>query len=126
VIADDVIAYLIAQGQSASVLFKELPEDPRAAVAVIAYSGANDAFAMGASLSAPAVRKPRFQVVVRNLDRATAWTTAETLKGLLHNFQGTMNGTRYLLVELQGSLYELAPADGALAYRVQGNYEATR
>lgn len=98
-------------------------EAPQDAVSVTQYGGADPLHAAGGSLAAPALRRPRFQVCVRNASQASAWTKAYAIIDLLRWYNGTTGSTSFLNIVQLGEPADLG-ADGTGAFRVAVSFEA--
>ena len=87
-------------GVAGTTLFigRGLPDTPDACVSVQQYAGDAPVDTMGASLDAPKIQRPRVQVVARATTFSAAETKAKAAYAALHNFVGTLNGTRYLRI----------------------------
>lgn len=125
---EDVVAVLVAGGMGTAgtdVVAGSLPEEPLEAIAVRQYGGSQAVSTLGEGhLADPKVRKPRFQVAVRNPNQLLAWQKAEQCRALLENWLETsIGGCLYLQIVPIGDLGEITEDDN-LGCRVVGSYEA--
>lgn len=122
----DLVTYLdalIPETAGTDLFEGPMPETPDNCIAVWLYATEkSDDFAMGASLSAPASELEHVQVMVRNTDKATAKSKADTVYALLDNLQNvTMTGRKYFAIEGEGPPFDLSQ-DKSLRWRFVANF----
>lgn len=95
----EIAAFLATAGLGTvgTTIFRyELPETPAACIAVVDLPVSDASiFTFGAAGSLPAADQPRFDVVVRDTDRATAWRTARKVRNALNEQSGSLTNPDY-------------------------------
>lgn len=100
---EDIRTRLVAAGVgvAGTTLFigRGLPDTPDACVALQQYAGDAPIDTLGQAVGTAAIQRPRVQVTARALTVSAAETKAKACFAALHNYQGTLNGTRYLRIQ---------------------------
>lgn len=97
----DISSRLDSQGRGTrgtDIFVSKSPDSPDNVIVIYEFMGQEPYNAMGPSGTAPYVKRPRFQVVVRNTSYASAQTLADQIFSDLHWFKGTIGSTTYLLI----------------------------
>ena len=98
---EDISLRLDTQGRGTrgtNLFISRSPDSPDNVVVVWEFMGQEPYNTMGPSGTAPYVKRPRFQIVVRNTSYASAQTLADQIFTDLHWFSGTIDSTDYLLI----------------------------
>lgn len=84
-----------------------LPDTPDACVAVECYGGEQPIDTFGQAVGTAAIQRPRIQVAARAKTFTAAETKAKAAYAALHNFNGTLNGTRYLRIAALQDVFKM-------------------
>ena len=123
---EDISLRLETQGRGTrgtDIFIGRQPSGPDDIITIWEFLGQEPINTMGPSGTAPAYKRPRFQVQVRNTSYAAAQTLADQVFSDLHWFKGTINGTEYLLIRSLNQPFSLGEDENKRA-RLNCNYRA--
>jgi len=107
---EDISLRLDDQGRGtrgSTIFIGRSPDDPANVVVIWEMMGQEPYNAMGPSGTTPYVKRPRFQVMVRNSSYAAAQTLADQVYSDLHWFKGTIGSTDYMLIRALNQPYSV-------------------
>lgn len=86
-----------------------MPEAPDNCIHVYNYDNqeAEDRVMSGSLVDQQSIWPARVQIMARNTSKATAYTRAKAAFDVLDNFQGTLSGVTYHLIEASGEPVDL-------------------
>ena len=105
---EDISLRLDSQGRGTrgtNLFIGRSPDDPDNVVVIWEMQGQEPYNSMGPSGTAPYVKRPRFQIMVRNTSYAAAQTLADQIFTDLHWFKGTIDSTDYMLIRALNQPY---------------------
>jgi hypothetical protein len=98
---EDISLRLDDQGRGTrgtDIFISQSPDAPDNLIVIWEMLGQEPYNAMGPSGTAPYVKRPRFQIMVRNTSYASAQTLSDQIFSDLHWFAGTIGSTEYMLI----------------------------
>jgi|TARA_R110002020_G_scaffold2230_4_gene10432 hypothetical protein len=122
----DISARLDSQGRGTrgtDIFVARSPSSPDNVIVIYEFMGQEPYNTMGPSGTAPYVKRPRFQVVVRNTSYASAQTLADQVYSDLHWFKGTIGSTSYLLIRALNQPFSMGEDENKRA-QLACNYRA--
>jgi len=98
---EDISLRLESQGRGTrgtNIFIGRSPDAPDDLIVIWEMMGQEPYNTMGPSGTAPYVKRPRFQIQIRNTSYASAQTLSDQVYSDLHWFTGTIDSTSYLLI----------------------------